>query len=220
MTTNTSHTCESCTLAACRFKNEAKYPKYCLTANADQDLVDETITIYKENKELGDIARISASIEGEFYGRYTRVEETIEFIKRMGYKKIGIATCVGLLGESRILSRILAAHGIESYVVGCKTGAVDKTEIGVPNELKLNKGCGHESLCNPILQAKILEKEQTDFNIVMGLCIGHDTLFLKYSAVPTTVLVVKDRVLGHNPVQALYMANTIYSKFKKELNIK
>ena len=83
MTTNTSHTCESCTLAACRFKNEAKYPKYCLTANADQDLVDETITIYKENKELGDIARISASIEGEFYGRYTRVEETIEFIKRM-----------------------------------------------------------------------------------------------------------------------------------------
>ena len=54
----------------------------------------------------------------------------------------------------------------------------------------------------------------------MGLCIGHDTLFLKYSAVPTTVLVVKDRVLGHNPVQALYMANTIYSKFKKELNIK
>ena len=102
MTTNTSHTCESCTLAACRFKNEAKYPKYCLTANADQDLVDETITIYKENKELGDIARISASIEGEFYGRYTRVEETIEFIKRMGYKKIGIATCVGLLGEFRM----------------------------------------------------------------------------------------------------------------------
>ena len=220
MATENVFSCEKCTTAACRFKNEGKYPKFCLTANSDKELVEETINIYKEDKNVGDIARISASIEGEFYGRYTRVEETVEFIKRMKYRKVGIATCVGLLSESRILSKILTANGIDNYVVGCKTGAVDKTEIGVPNELKLNHGCGHESLCNPVLLAKILEKEHTDFNIVMGLCIGHDTLFLKYSSVPTTVLVVKDRVLGHNPVQALYTANTIYSKFKKELNIK
>ena len=212
-------TCSSCTTAACRFKNEAKYPKFCLTANADNELVQETISIYTEDKVLGEIARVSAEIEGEFYGRLTRVEETIEFIRRMNYKKVGIATCVGLLNESRILAKILTASGIDNYVVGCKTGAVDKTEIGVPNELKLNKGCGHESLCNPILQAKILENENTDFNIVMGLCIGHDTLFIKHSKAPTTVLVVKDRVLGHNPVQALYTANTIYSRFKKELKI-
>ncbi|WP_405330250.1 DUF1847 domain-containing protein [Ruminobacter sp.] len=212
-------TCANCTTAACRFKNESKYPKFCLTASADNDLVNETIEIYKNDEILGNIARVSAEIEGEFYGRLTRVEETIEFITRMNYKKVGIATCVGLLNESRILSRILTAKGIDNYVVGCKTGAVDKTEIGVPNELKLNRGCGHESLCNPILQAKILERQHTDFNIVMGLCIGHDTLFIKHSTVPTTVLVVKDRVLGHNPVQALYTANTIYSRFKKELNI-
>lgn len=38
----------------------------------------------------------AADVEYEGYGRLTRVEETIEFAKRMGFKKIGIATCVGL----------------------------------------------------------------------------------------------------------------------------
>ena len=80
-------------------------------------------------------------------------------------------------------------------------------------------GCGHESMCNPIMQANVLEKEGSDFNIVIGLCVGHDTMFLKYSAAPTTVMIVKDRVLGHNPVAALYTANTIYSRFKEELKV-
>lgn len=103
--------------------------------------------------------------------------------------------------------------------MGCKIGAVDKTEIGIPNEKKLNHGCGHESMCNPIMQAKVLAEQETDFNIVIGLCVGHDTLFLKHSEAPTTVMIVKDRVLGHNPVAALYTANSMYSRFKKELKL-
>jgi uncharacterized metal-binding protein len=46
----------------------------------------------------------------------------------------------------------------------------------------------------------------------MGLCIGHDSLFFKYAKGPTTVLVAKDRVLGHNPVAALHLADSYYSK--------
>lgn len=164
--------------------------------------------------EVGRLAKTSAYIEGEFYGKLTRVEETIEFIKRMGYKKVGIASCVGLMRETGIFVRILNAHGIKSFTVGCKIGAVDKTKIGIPEEKKVNGGCGHESLCNPIMQAKTLEKEKCDFNLVIGLCVGHDSLFLKYSAVPASVLVVKDRVLGHNPVQALYTSGGMYSRFK------
>jgi uncharacterized metal-binding protein len=45
---------------------------------------------------------------------------------------------------------------------------------------------------------------------MLGLCIGHDTLFIKYCRVPLTVLAVKDRVFGHNPLAALYLANTSY----------
>ena len=214
------NTCSECSVLACRSRDEGKYPKFCLTQSVDTVLLDEVVQIYKDNEELGEIARVSAGIEGEFYGKLTRVEETIEFIQRMGYKKIGIASCVGLMKETGIFAKILKAKGIDCYTVGCKIGAVDKTEIGVPNDKKLNGGCGHESMCNPIMQAKALAAEGTDFNIVIGLCVGHDTLFLKYSEAPTTVMIVKDRVLGHNPVQALYTANGMYSRFKKELKVK
>lgn len=141
-------------MLACRGKNEEKYPSFCLTEHVDQALLDQVVQIYKDDEELGNIARVSACIEGEFYGRLTRVEETIEFIKRMGYKKIGIASCVGLMNETRIFAKILKANKIKYYTVGCKIGAVDKTEIGIPAEKKLNRGCGHESMCNPIMQAR------------------------------------------------------------------
>lgn len=65
-------------------------------------------------------------------------------------------------------------------------------------------------MCNPIGQAALLEKAGTQLNVILGLCVGHDTLFLRSSAAPTTVLAAKDRVLGHNPVAALYLAESYY----------
>ena len=56
------------------------------------------------------------------------LEETVEFARRMGYKKIGIATCVGLIDESRILARILRKNGFEVYGAVCKIGSFLKTE--------------------------------------------------------------------------------------------
>lgn len=94
-------------------------------------------------------------------------------------------------------ARILTAKGLSNYCVICKVGAVDKTEIGIPPELIVQKGC-HESLCNPVLQAKILNKQQTDLNVIVGLGVGHDSLFIKYSEALVATLITKDRVLGHN----------------------
>lgn len=69
-------------------------------------------------------------------------------------------------------------------------------------------------MCNPVLQAKILNEQKTDFNVMIGLCVGHDSLFLKHVEAPTTVLIVKDRVLVHNPAAALYGSTGMYSRFK------
>lgn len=143
-------------------------------------------------------------MEHEFYLKMTRVEETIEFAKRMGYKKIGIATCVGLIRETRTLANILRNHGFEVFGVACKAGAVKKSSIGIPKECE-QIGV---NMCNPIHQAMRLNQEETDFNIVMGLCVGHDSLFYKYAEAPVT----KDRVLGHNAVAALYTADSYYGK--------
>jgi len=61
-----------------------------------------------------------------------------------------------------------------------------------------------EAMCNPIAQAEILNEAKTDLNILLGLCVGHDTLFMRYARAPVTVLAVKDRVLAHNPLGAIY----------------
>ena len=58
----------------------------------------------------------------------------------------------------------------------------------------------------------MLNKEKTDFNVVIGLCVGHDSLFYKHSEAPVTTLIAKDRVLAHNPVGALYQCNAYYAK--------
>jgi uncharacterized metal-binding protein len=129
----------------------------------------------------------------------------MDFAKKINAKKIGIATCVGLLKESRILADILRRHGFEVYGVGCKAGTQKKTSVGIP---ECCEGVG-VNMCNPILQAKLLNKAKTDLNVVVGLCVGHDSLFYKYSEALTTTAVTKDRVLGHNPVAALYTADSV-----------
>ena len=72
-----SHSCASCGAMSCRTADESKYPDFCPTADLDQDLLAETLRIYKEDEELGRIARVAAEVEGLFYGRYCRVEETV-----------------------------------------------------------------------------------------------------------------------------------------------
>ena len=70
----------------------------------------------------------------------------------------------------------------------------------------------HESACNPIAQARLLAEHGTDLNVIVGLCVGHDTLFIKHSEAPVTYLIVKDRVLAHNPAGALHAMDTYYRR--------
>ena len=131
----------------------------------------------------------SAEVEGQYYGKLTRVEETLVFTK-----KIGIATCVGLIEETRIFARFLRLGGMEPYAVVCKVGATDKTEIGIPDTIKVKPG-EPEACCNPVFQALVLNARKSDLNVIVGLCVGHDSLFIRHSEAPVTTLIAKDRVL-------------------------
>lgn len=124
----------------------------------------------------------------------------------MGFHKLGIATCAGLLKESRALTRILRANGFEVCSIACKAGMADKSLVGIDEDCK---AVGIH-MCNPILQARHLNRLGTELNIVVGLCVGHDSLFYKYSDALCTTLVTKDRVTGHNPAAALYTAESYY----------
>lgn len=64
---------------------------------------------------ISKLAKTAAVLEGTYYGKLTRVEEIIQFARRIGAKKIGIATCVGLIEESKVFAKLLEHHGFEPY---------------------------------------------------------------------------------------------------------
>ncbi len=187
------------------------YPDdFCLTTMLDEEEKGALMELYGDPVNKAVMTQ-AAQIEYDGYCRLTRVEETVEFARRMGFRRIGIATCAGLIQESRALTRILRENGFEVFGTVCKAGAIDKTQVGIAPECE---SIGPH-MCNPILQARQLARDRTEFNIVVGLCVGHDSLFYKYTESLTTTLVVKDRVTVHNPAAVLYAANGYY---KKKLN--
>jgi len=199
-------------------------PGYC-PSEEEAQLIEESFRAYTGDDEDARLARVAAEVEGLCYqpvpgseavnARWTRVEDTIALIKLMGWKKIGIATCIGLLDETDRLSEILNAQGLEPLSVCCKAGRIDKLELGLEEDDKIRPGT-FEPACNPIAQAKLLNRSGTDMNLIIGLCVGHDMLFSKYSQAPVSTLVVKDRVTGHNPVAVLYGQNFYYKRLQKQ----
>jgi uncharacterized metal-binding protein len=202
--------CIECRPMSC-YRKEKRLPDECLSRAIDKEQLDECLNLYRGDGIDARIARAAAEVEGLYYGRLTRAEEIMAFARRIGARKIGLATCVGLSGEARIFAGVLEANGFEPFSVLCKAGAADKSAIGIEEELKITPG-SHESLCNPVMQARIMNERQTGLYVVIGLCVGHDSLFMKHSDAPVTTLIVKDRVLGHNPAAALYTSGSYYKR--------
>jgi uncharacterized metal-binding protein len=148
--------------------------------------------------------------EGYPVMRNPRVEEVVQFARRMRYRKLGIAFCAALRSEAAVLNTILENRGFDVTSVCCTVGGLPVETVGLTDGDKPVEPGTWQSMCNPITQASVLNDEGTELNIAVGLCVGHDSLFFQFAKAPTTVLVVKDRVLGHNPVAALYQANMFY----------
>ena len=215
--------CAKCPKSVCPTEHFMEGPANCPT-QIRADTISQAFQHYRD-PELAEFARTASVVEGSAYTTVpwspsptpltTRLEEIIRFSKKMGYHKLGVAFCMGLMNEAEVLIPILENAGFEVVSVCCKTGGIPKEEIGVQDQEKIVPG-RYESMCNPISQAAILNQEGTQFNIMMGLCVGHDALFLKHAEALTTVFVVKDRVLGHNPVAALYLSHSYYRRLRSK----
>jgi len=184
-------------------------------------LTEEAREEYQKG-EVAEFARQASIQEAECYGgrgkkgavlypTKPRIQEICEFATKMGYRRLGFVFCEGLLQEGKLVAQILKAQGFEVVSAVCKVGSIPKEEIGIRDDEKIRIG-EYEPMCNPILQAKILNDSKTEFNIAMGLCVGHDALFFKYADAPTTVLAAKDRITGHNPLSAIYTSHSYYKK--------
>ena len=177
----------------------------------------ENVAAEYSQPEVREFARLASLQEAQCYELtaegiktgISRIEETAQFAEKCGYARLGIAFCMGLREEARMLTKIFENRGFEVVSVNCKVGRVAKEEIGLRENEKITPPL-IETMCNPIAQAKVMNAEQIDFAVLLGLCVGHDTLFFRYCRAPSTVLAVKDRLLGHNPLAALYLSKSPY----------
>jgi len=117
--------------------------------------------------------------------RIDRIDEIIEYAREAGISRIGIAHCTAFNKESERLEGIISDAGFSVSRVDCKYGKVPFNDL-----LPGYKGIS----CNPAGQAKYLEEKDTELNIMMGLCLGHDMIFNTKSKAPVTPLIVKDRL--------------------------
>ncbi len=214
--------CAKCTKIVCYSKSFLEGSSNCPTKTR-QEVIQQALAEYNK-PEVREFARQASIQEFECYmnlpegmtPRHPRVEEIAQFAKKMGYKKLGIASCIGLRHEAETLTTILENRGFDVVSICCKAGAIPKERIGITENQKIKGPGSFESMCNPITQAEILNDEGVEFNILVGLCVGHDSLFFKYAHAPVTVLVAKDRVFGHNPVMGLYLSGSYYRKLLRK----
>ena len=204
--------CPICRVHACSKEPGSKaYPSFCPMTQETKGLALARVAY--DDQALRELSQAAARTEAAGYCEETRVEEIMSFAHRLGVSRLGIASCIGLIREARILQEILEANRFEVLGVCCKVGSIPKEEIGLADEEKIHPG-QFEALCNPIGQAELLNEAGTGLNIVVGLCVGHDSLFFKHSQAPVTVLVAKDRVTGHNPAAALYTSHSYYRRLR------
>jgi uncharacterized metal-binding protein len=207
MVTN-SPQCVKCAVRRCgSTEKNGKVPASCPTEKYP-DLVKETTKKYRlpENQAvikgwIGLMKKVLDPQKQDEKYAWTRIHEIIEYAHIRGMKRLGIATCYALMPEAKMLSGILENSGFEVVSLSCLCGEVNPQDLGMPGNI----------FCNPILQAEILNQEKTDLNIMVGLCVGHDILFLRNCTAETTPLIVKDRALGHNSVAALYQSQGFFS---------
>jgi uncharacterized metal-binding protein len=206
--------CAICRVRSCSAQPGTKaYPAFCPMAQ-DVSALPEARRAY-DDEETRRLARAAARTEADRYPLEPRVEEVMSFARRIGAQHLGIACCAGLIQEAGILQEIFEAHDFQVSSVCCKVGSIPKEEIGLADEEKIRPG-QFEALCNPIGQAKLLGEAGTELNVLVGLCVGHDSLFFRHSEAPVTVLIAKDRVTGHNPAAVLYTSHSYYGRLRAQ----
>jgi uncharacterized metal-binding protein len=189
--------------ASCEVK-ECKEGKDCF-GSADRDS-----RLYG-NEEVSRLHRAASAIEARHYCAEPRLQEVVLFAKELGCKRLGLAFCVGLASEAKVIEEILS-RSFDVVSVCCKTGGIAKGSVGLE---QIDPGKEREVMCNPAGQATLLNEAGTELNVLCGLCVGHDAIFSATSKAPVTTLIAKDRVLGHNPIGAVYCQ---YVRRKLEAN--
>ncbi len=148
----------------------------------------------KDLYESDDVELMEKAYKAILKSKKSRIRELIELCNELDFKKIGIAYCRTMEKYAMRLDEILTLAGFETAIVSCKIG-------GLKNEELFEEAKGIS--CNPAYQAKFLREANTDINVNVGLCLGHELMFMKKSNAPVTTVLVKDFCTNHNIAESL-----------------
>lgn len=192
--------CSDCKKRSCQYDYPDGIPNWCM-ATSFADVVDDTKLEYAKAGTMA-IYKAAGAVATNGFRKWPRIQEAIEFAKELKVTEIGLAACGAMFRELRMMSELLTGAGFHITAISCQVGKVSPEARGVP-EMKGQRS----TTCNPIAQAEILNSAGTQLNFLLGLCMGHDILFNRYSKAPVSTLIVKDRITGHNPAAALYVGS-------------
>lgn len=102
------YTCAECGRLACDTGDAEAYSRNCPSLEPGRD---ELLAQYKDGED-GRLAHSAALVEGHGYCRLTRIEEIMDFARRSGFSRLGLAFCIGLRREAAVVSRVLRATRI------------------------------------------------------------------------------------------------------------
>ena len=152
--------------------------------------------------EAGRMLEASLDISTERERTLCRLSELIYFFLEMRYRCIGLAYCEELQEAAATLARVLRRF-FQVYPVCCKIGGAAVSDP-FAGPFKRGTAAAEEVACNPRGQAEVLNRLRTDANVLVGLCMGSDCIFSRFSDAPATTLFVKDKALANNPIGAVY----------------
>jgi len=164
------------------------------------ELEERSRPLYEDPETLA-LTWAATALESRYYNQLTRVEEIMHFAEEMGWQHIGIAFCIGLAEEAKVLAEALKLR-FRVTAACCKVAGIEKEALAL-EKIDADRT---EAMCNPAAQALLLNDAGTDLNLIVGLCVGHDIIFSRQSNAPVTTLVVKDQPRWSTPVRLLEKA--------------
>jgi len=137
--------------------------------------------------ELIDNAYRAALVEAEGYCEWTRLREIAEYSKKLGIERIGVGHCDDMVREAHLTAKYLESQKLSPMLPPTASD------------------------CDPIEQVEFFAQNETQANVIAGMCVAHEALFISASKTPVISLVARDVRLQHNPVAALYTSGS-YSR--------
>lgn len=171
--------CAVCGSFVCRGGNRDAGPDFCPMLGDFPGLED----LYGDETSR-DLLVKAALVEATGYGRWTRLREVGEFAQLMGVNRIGIAHGPDMAWEAREVGSYLRRQGFDPV-------------LPPPGEQ-----------CDPRGQASFFQRKETQLNVVAGMRVAGESLFLKAAPVPTVCLLARDPRLRHNPAAAIYTSRS------------